>query len=176
MKHRWIKRSEDWRSSEYLMARYKNTGNIAIVAQAAGLSESTLSRRLRAINPNYAVCNRRWAPERRKAFLSYLKCHSLRQTANQLGCNHATVWHWFHAMHPEYSAIARSGIFASTSDWLKSRQARRQPTKAADVEAWLLDNLPALIASEGASNVESHSLRRERSLQRRELPLIEQQI
>lgn len=176
MRHRWIKRPELWHSSEYLMQRYKNTGSIAVVAKASGLSESTISRRMRAIDPSYAQSNRRWSIERRKAFLSYLRSHSLRQTAKQLGVNHATLWHWFRAMHPEYSAIARSGIFASTSDWLNSRQARRQPEKAQSVETWLLDNLPALIESEGQSELESHSLRRERNLSRRELPLIEQQI
>lgn len=176
MKRRWQKRPEDWRSSEFLMARYKNTGSIATVAQAAGLSESTISRRMRLINPDYAQVSRRFSEQRRRAFLTYLKCHSLRQTAKQFDCNHATLWHWFRAMHPEYSAIARSGIFASTADWLNSRQARRKPDEAVRVETWLLENLPALIESEAASALESHSLNRERSLSRRELPLLEHQV
>ena len=176
MKARWQKCPEQWAQSEYLLERYKAAASLDIVAAAAGISATSLSRRLRELNPDYVLSSRRFAEPRRRAFLHYLKCHSLRQAAKLAGVNHATLWHWFRAMHPEYSAIARSGVFASSSDWLNSRKAQRQPNQAAGVEKWILDNLPQLIESEAASTLESHGLQHERSVQRRELPLIESQI
>ena len=174
------KSANEWGDNNYLLQRYAAVLSLGTIAQASGLSESTVSRRLRLIDPQYSALSRRWAIERKRAFLLYLKCHSLRQTARQSGVNHATLWHWFRSMHPEYSLIARSGIFASSSDWLNGRKAKRQPERAREVEQWLLNKLPELMRSEGQaiteSNRSSFTIRKESSLRRRELPLIESQV
>ena len=70
MKARWQKCPEQWAQSEYLLERYKAAASLDIVAAAAGISATSLSRRLRELNPDYVLSSRRFAEPRRRAFLA----------------------------------------------------------------------------------------------------------
>lgn len=147
-----------------LLKKYKSGLVLADLYKTTGISTTHLSHRLRKLNPNYSKESKRWLPIRRRAFLQYVKGNSLRKIGRELVLADTTIMRWFKAMHPDYVAIAHQGIFSSTKNYLNSAKARRYPNKSKQVESWLLENLPELIASEASTSITSFSTSKERRL------------
>ena len=169
---------DKWRDTGYLLERYAAVLSLKVVARASGLSDSELSRRFRAVDADYSAVSRCWAEERKRAFVEYVKNGSLRKTAAQAGFGHVWVGEWFKAMHPQYAAISRSGVFAASADFITGWRGRRNPDRATEIENWLCAELPDLIKVEAVSVLSesrpAYRVKRERTFRRRELPLLEE--
>lgn len=148
---------------EDLLKRYRAGLNLRHLKTVSKLSIAEISRRLRRLNPSY-IQTKRWRPERREAFLLFVKGWTLRKIARQYNVSHATVRRWFVAMHPDYNEIAHRGVFASTRDFLNSKQAKRFPRKATEVETWFLRELPTLVETETKTEIRTYSSSKERRL------------
>lgn len=131
-----------------LMKRYRAGLGLKDIRKISGLSESSLSRLLRSQCPAYVADSRRWQMRRRRAFVVYVRCKSLRKTAVGFGVGFRTLSRWFKAMHPDYAKIVNQGTFASAASFLRRE---KNSQSAEDVEAWLLNQLPSLISLEADS-------------------------
>jgi transcriptional regulator with XRE-family HTH domain len=149
-----------------LIARYQAGFSLKDLRRITGLSEATLTRLLRSQSETYVADSRRWQLRRRRAFVLYIRTHSLRQAAKRAGVRFETLSAWFRAMHPNYATLARAGTFASVSSFLKRE---RNPRAIAAVEAWLISELPTLISFEGDMPVDSYTEERCRSQTRRQV-------
>ena len=150
--------------TDLLLRRYANGLQLRQIAIAHNTSTPTICRRLRSARPGYVRELRRFSPKRRQAFITYCQKRSLVQTAKAIGCTRRTLKLWFRAMHPDYAAIARRGVFCATADYLLSNKAKHRPGDAQAAIAWLTDNLPTLLEEEGNSPLVSFPERRERTL------------
>jgi hypothetical protein len=147
-----------------LIRRHAAGLNLKDIRRISGLSESSLTRLLRSHNPSYVADHRRWHSRRRQAFVAYIRHRSLRKTAAEVGVRRQTLSGWFRAMHPEYVRIASKGALASVTSFLNRERNR---SAIAEVEAWLLDQLPRLLLIEGDAPDDSFGDDVERSMTKR---------
>ncbi len=146
--------------SEKLLLKFQAGLSLSDIETVTGISTSALSRQLRALDQNYSKSTT-WRPVRKEAFLLYIQGHSLRNLSRKLGFHYTTYHRWFRSMSPYYGAIAKQGVFASTGEFLSSKQARARPDEALKVRNWLLANLQELIESEGNTNTVTYSSAKE---------------
>lgn len=139
------------------MAAYEAAGSLSEASRELGMSSPSLCRKLRSHDPHYLRKSRQWRTQRRDALLLYIHGHSLSQIGGKYQVSKQAVAYWLKSIHPNYSRVARQGVFASTADFLRSRRAKAKPAEMALVEKWLIENLPDLVATEGNSELSSFS-------------------
>jgi len=152
-----------------LMKRYAEGLCLRRLSKVTGINVNTLSREFRARNPAYVSRSKIFARDRRVAFADYVEGCTLRQIAKRHGGIPSTWCARFKKMHPDYATLAREGVFASTSNYLASKKAKRFPAQAEGVRAWLIDNAQELLSAESQSDRTTLSNARENSLSRAEV-------
>lgn len=156
-------------TAEEILRRYKAGLSLSQIGKIEGKSSDMMAYRLRRLDPTWARKARRWRRPMREALLLYAQGRTLRQVAKVVGVDHSTLAYWFRKMHPRYTQIVRRGVFASTADFLASREARRSPEKANQVRRWFLDNLPTIMETEATTDLVTYGKQAERCQQYKEV-------
>lgn len=150
-----------------MLKRYQAGLDLKDIACVSGQSAATVCLKIRSIDPEYTK-SKHWRKVRREAMLYYIKGENLRSVGRRFGVTYACCQKWFKAMHPDYARIVRSGVFASSADFIKAKHSARRYSEAESIEAWLINELPRIILAEASNPLLSMNERQERSIRLRE--------
>mgnify|MGYP006266206503 FL=1 len=111
---------------------------------------------------------RRKKAETKRLFLQYIRGGTLREIALDCGLSHAGLAKRFEKLHPDYASLVRRGVLLTCRRYLHSKKVSNRQRQ--EVEAWLLENLESVLASESESSKERsfYSERKIEQLSRRE--------